>query len=124
MRRGGLLPMADRYTTFRTALPRSYVEFIESHKGWEGDLRNDIGYVVVWNRQTLQEYWSDCEMAECLSDRWFPFGSNGGGEMLCFDLSSGTDRVFLIPFIGMSDDVAMPWCDSFSDVATAILKAA
>jgi hypothetical protein len=87
-------PVADRYTQLRSVLLPSYVEFIESHNGWEGDLGDDLGYVVIWNRETIQERWDDYQMAEYLSEHWFAFGSDGGGEMLCFDLRSGTDRVF------------------------------
>ena len=78
--------------------------------------------VVIWNRETIQERWEDYEMGQYLSERWFPFGSDGGDEMLCFDLSCGTDGVFAIPFIGMSDEEAMSKYDSFPDVAAAILK--
>ena len=114
--------MADRYTELRSALPPSYVEFIESHNGWEGDLGDELGYVILWNRETIQDRWDGYQMAECLSERWFPFGSNGGGEMLCFDLPSRSDRVFWIPYIGMSDGEAMPRYDSFATIAAAIRK--
>jgi hypothetical protein len=115
--------MDDRYTQFRAALPRSYVDFIESHNGWEGDLGDELGYLVIWNRETIQERWDSYEMAQSLSDRWFSFGSDGGGEMLCFDLPSRTDRIFLIPYIGMSAEEAMPFRGSFAQVAAAIVAA-
>jgi hypothetical protein len=114
--------MADRYAELHAVLPCSYVEFIESHNGWEGDLGERFGYVVFWKRETIQERWVGYEMGAYLSERWFPFGSNGGDEMLCFDLRSGTDRVFCIPYIGMSDEEAMLLYDSFADLAAAILK--
>lgn len=114
--------MADRYTELRARLPPSYVGFIEAHDGWEGDLGDDLGYVVIWGRETIQERWDGYEMAHYLSERWFPFGSDGGGEMLCFDLGSGTDQVFYIPYIGMADEEAMPRHGSFTEVAEAIRK--
>jgi hypothetical protein len=114
--------MPDRYTELRSRLPPSYVEFLEAHDGWEGDLGHTIGFVVVWNRQTIQERWDLYEMGEYLSDRWFPFGSDGGGEMLCFDLASETDRVFWIPYIGMSEAEAMAQHYSFAEIAAAILR--
>src|SRR5436309_2135133 len=95
--------MSDRYTVFRNKLPASFVEFIEAQGGWEGDLGDELGYVVLWKRESIQEQWDDYEMAQYLSDRWFPFGSDGGGEMLCFDLESGSDKVFWMPYTGMSD---------------------
>jgi hypothetical protein len=103
-------------------LPQSYVKFIESHDGWEGDLGGELGYVVIWKLETIQERWDGYEMGQYLSHKWFPFGSDGGGEMLCFNLASGTDRVYWIPYIGMSDRDAMPWRESFAEVAAAILR--
>src|SRR6516165_7035268 len=116
--------MADRYIECRSALPRSYVDFIESHDGWEGDLGAELGYVVIWNRETIQERWDAYKMAECMNEHWFPFGSNGGDEMLCFDLSLGQDRVFMLPYIGMSNEAPLPRFHSFANVAAAILKTA
>ena len=116
--------MADLYTQRRAQLPPSYVSFIENHGGWEGDLGDELGYVVLWDRGTIQERYDAYEMAQYLSPRWFPFGSNGGGEMLCFDLSSGTGRVYYVPYIGMSDEEAMLRYDSFTDLAAAVLKTA
>jgi len=55
-----------------------------------------------------------------LSDRWFPFGSDGGGEMLCFDLNSGNDGIFWMPYIGMSDKEAMLQHYTFKDIGRAI----
>jgi hypothetical protein len=114
--------MADRYTDFRSVLPPSYVDFIESHNGWEGDLGEDLGFVIIWNRETILERWDDYEMAKYMSKRWFPIGSNGAGEMLCFDLPSGKDRVFWLPYIGMSDEEAILRYESFADVAAAIQR--
>ena len=119
---GSVLPMADRYTILRAKLPISYVEFVESHDGWEGDLGDRLGYVIIWSPATIQERWDDYEMAQYLSDRWFPFGSDGGGEMLCFDLSSGNDRISRIPYVGMSDEEALPW-RPLADVIAAIRAA-
>jgi hypothetical protein len=68
-------------------------------------------------------YWDDCEIDQTLSDRWFPFGSNGGGEMLCFNITSGTDTIYWIPFIGMSEEEALPQGESFAEIAAAIRKA-
>jgi SMI1 / KNR4 family (SUKH-1) len=112
--------MPDRYMAMRSVLPPSYVEFIESKNGWEGDLGEELGYVVIWDKETIQERFDDYEMANYLSGRWFPFGSDGGAEMFCFDLESRRGGVFLIPFIGMSDEEALLKYDSFQDIAGAI----
>jgi hypothetical protein len=113
--------MSDRYLEVKSAIPSSYVEHIEAHNGWEGDLGDELGYVVIWDKETIQDQWDAYEMADSLGDRWFPFGSNGGGEMLCFDLRSGGDAVFWIPYIGMADEDAMLRYESFSELSRGIL---
>jgi hypothetical protein len=110
--------MADKYFETRSRLPVSYVEFIESHNGWEGNLADK--YVVVWDRESIQERWESYQMAEGLGERWFPFGSDGGGEILCFDLSSQSDAVFALPYIGMALEKPLSFYESFSDLAAAI----
>jgi hypothetical protein len=114
--------MADRYTDCRSKLPRSYLAYVESHNGWEGDLGDELGYVVIWDCETIQERWDGYQMSQYLSEHWFPFGSDGGGEMFCFDLLSETDRVYSIPYIGMADDEAMLKCPSFEEIAGAIKR--
>lgn len=112
--------MSDRYAQKKDQLPISYVEFVESHDGWEGDLGARYGYVVIWAKESIQDRWQSYEMAEYLPDHWFPFGSNGGGEMLCFDLRRKDGASYLIPYIGMSEDEAMEHCATFGLIAAAI----
>ncbi|WP_221033324.1 SMI1/KNR4 family protein [Actomonas aquatica] len=114
--------MADRYLDKRLELPSAYVEFIESCDGWEGDLGEKIGYVVIWSKETIQDRWQSYQMDEFMSDEWFPFGSDGGDEMLCFDLRRGDDSVFTLPYIGMSAEEPIPKCDSFSTISSAIAE--
>lgn len=114
--------MADRYDLVQDKLPSSYRDFIESQGGWEGDLGDQLGYVIIWDRDSIQDRWESYEMAKYLGDRWFPFGSDGGGEMLCFDLASGSDRIFWMPYIGMGDNDAMAQPFAFADMAAAIRK--
>lgn len=115
--------MADRYDALRNRLPSSYVQFVESQGGWEGYLGDEIdAYIVIWDRGSIQERWESYEMAQYLSERWFPFGSDGGGEMLCFDLASGSESVFWIPYVGMDDKDAIAQAYTFADLAAAIRK--
>jgi hypothetical protein len=44
--------------------------------------------------------------------------------MLCFDLQSGTDQVYWVPYLGMSDEDALLRYETFEDVAAAVLKSA
>jgi hypothetical protein len=112
--------MTNRYLDKKSQLPVSYVEHIEGLNGWEGDLGGGDGYVVIWNKETIQSRWADYHMAEFISDYWFPFGSDGGGEMLCFDLRRRDDVVFLMPYVGMSDAEAMRRYDSFKTLSVKI----
>ncbi|ODU00513.1 MAG: hypothetical protein ABS79_03250 [Planctomycetes bacterium SCN 63-9] len=112
--------MPDRYTEKKALLPSSYVEFMETFNGWEGDLGEVLGYIALWDRESIHERWIDYEMAQNLNDRWFSFGSNGGGEMLCFDLASGGDRIFWIPFVGMSGEEAILRSHTFKTIADRI----
>ena len=71
-------------------------------------------------KETIQDRWVGYEMQKYFDDRWFPFGSDGGGEMFCFDLHSKGDGVFMLPFIGMSDEEAIAQYESFRDIACII----
>ena len=114
--------MPDRYTDKKSILPPTYLEFIDSINGWEGDLGEefDFDYVMIWAKETIQERWDAYQMTQYLDERWFPFGSNGGAEMLCFDLASESDAVFWIPYLGMSGEEAILRYKSFSEVARAV----
>ena len=114
--------MTNRYLEKKHRLPESYVCFLEAHKEWEGDLGEYYGYVVLWDRAKIQDYWTSYEMAKYLPDHWFPFGSNGGDDMLCFDLRKKNDTSYLIPYIGMSEQDAMEHCISFELIAAEIEK--
>src|SRR5438128_1412477 len=92
------------YQKHKSVLPKAYVDFIEASDGWEGFLAGDGDYVILWSKELIQEYYEDCVMEKYLDPRWFAFGSNGGGEMLCFDIGSRDEGVYWLPFIGMSDE--------------------
>jgi hypothetical protein len=68
--------MPDLYAEKKSLLPPSYVEFIETNNGWEGDLGEQFGYFVIWNKETIQDSLVGCEMHKYIGDRWFPFGSD------------------------------------------------
>jgi hypothetical protein len=109
--------MPDRYDDMRAALPPSFLNYIEANSSWEGFLASSDEYIVLWDRESIQEHYEGYEMGEFLDPRWFPFGSNGGGDMLCFDLDSGNDAVYSLPFIGMSDEEPILQHESFMDLA-------
>jgi hypothetical protein len=108
------IPVSDRYDELKGRLPASYVRFIEARDGWEGDPGEGLGHLALWDRAGIRWRWDAYEMAEFLGDRWFPIGSDGGGEILCFDLDAGGDAVFALPFIGMGDETPVRWFASFA----------
>ncbi|MDR3637833.1 MAG: SMI1/KNR4 family protein [Isosphaeraceae bacterium] len=112
--------MSDPYVEMRAALPSSYIEYIEANNGWEGFLTGNDEYVVLWDKEAIAEHYDSYKMREYLDQRWFAFGSNGGGELLCFDLSSGIDSVYWLPFIEMSDEQPILRHKSFKDLAYGI----
>ena len=59
---------ANRYADLHDKLPatHTYAKFIEWHNGWESDLGDELGYAVIWNRESIQERWDDYEMAKYL----------------------------------------------------------
>ena len=46
--------MPDRYAEKKSVLPPSYLGFIETNNGWEGDLGEEYGYVVLWEKETIK----------------------------------------------------------------------
>ncbi len=112
--------VSDRYTQKKSQLPESYRAFIETRNGWEGDLGDYYGYVVIWDKAKIQEHWAAYEMTKYLPDHWFPFGTNGGDDILCFDLKKKGDTSYLIPFIPMCEQDAMEHCISFELIADEI----
>ncbi len=99
--------MPDRYDEVRTSLPPSCVDYIEANSGWEGFLVDSCNYTLLCKNKSIQEHYEGYKMDEFLDPRWYPIGSNGGGEMLCFDLRSGNDAVYWLPFIGMLSEEAI-----------------
>jgi hypothetical protein len=70
--------MLDRYTTLRDKLPPSYLEFIESHDGGKGELGDELGYFVIWSRDSIQENWDGDLVVRVLN---LPFRSVLGIEV-------------------------------------------
>ena len=114
--------MSDHYIEKRSQLPGSYVAYLEKHNGWEGDLGDYYGWVVILDKERIQEHWAMYEVAKYLPDYWFPFGHNGGGDMLCFDLRKKGDPTYLVPYIAMLEEDAQDHCVSFELIATEIEK--
>lgn len=103
-------------TKFR--LPKSYLDLMEVEDGLEGNTA--YGHIMLWARELVIECYRDYEMAEYLDSKYYVVGSNGGAEMLVFDLTSPADAVYMLPFIGMSDEEPIKLVDKFDDLITAL----
>ena len=72
-------------------------------------------------KETIQDRWVGYEYAKSISTTDGSHSAlDGGGEMFCFDLHSKGDGVFMLPFIGMSDEEAIAQYESFRDIACII----
>ena len=117
------MTMASFYRSHAARLPADYVSFLESHAPYEGDLGDVLGYVRLWSPGEIDESYIGHEMEEFLSSGWFPIGSNMGGEMLVLNLASGSESVYRLPFIGMSDEEPWLLCESYSELINAAAQA-
>ena len=105
---------------YKDRLPKSYLDFIRKNKRFEGYLGENLGYVALWDIKELHESWEGYNIDEFLTERWFPIGSNLGGELIVIDTTLPTKGLFYIPFITMSDSDAINYCNDFSILYDAI----
>ena len=80
-------------------LPKDYSEFLLFSNGGVGMVASDA-YLHLWRVGELIELNAAYQVEE-FAPGVFLIGSNGGGEAICFDASSGSDAVYFIPFVGM-----------------------
>ena len=79
-------------------LPDEYVRYCAGDGPKEGGLSVDPGWFQLWSLSEVEQLNRDYHVQEFVPGL-FGFGSNGGGELLAFDVAG---RVFMIPFVGMS----------------------
>lgn len=81
-------------------LPESYIEFLGTHNGGEGDVATQAGWVSLWPAEEVVGLNEEYNVAEYFPG-YFAFGSDGGGEMLAFEVINGRgSRVVMLPFVG------------------------
>ena len=112
--------MENLIEKYKDKLPESYLDFIDKHNGFNGDLGDELGYVILWDRKELHESWYGYNFDEFLGEKWFPIGSNGSDELIVINISSIKQALFSTPFIPMSDEEAIEYCDNFSLLFDAI----
>lgn len=93
-------------------LPETYLSFLESSNGAEGDLGVTPGWFVVWSAERALSAAIEYQLGEFLPG-FFAFGSNGGGELFVFQIASEHQAVFMVPAIGMSADLLVPISSTF-----------
>jgi hypothetical protein len=85
-----------------TVFPTDYVAFMQESNGGEGAVGAE-GYVQLWPIETLVERNEPYNTAEDFPGFVF-LGSNGGGEAIALRSSADGPELFLLPFIGASND--------------------
>ncbi|WP_423380283.1 SMI1/KNR4 family protein [Burkholderia sp. LMG 32019] len=96
-------------------IPIQYVDYLATHGVFEGFTQDgsEPGYIVLWPVDEISQNNADVEIAT-FAPGYLAFATNGGGELLAFDLAGA---VFMLPMIGMASENAMPIADSFQDLA-------
>ncbi len=83
-------------------LPDAYFEFLARSDGGEGDFgAEQLGWVSFWPSSEVLILNREYDLQTVLPG-FFGFASNGGGELIAFDLrENGASPVVMIPFIPM-----------------------
>jgi hypothetical protein len=101
-------------------LPEEYLALLRFSNGGEGELGVEPGWFQLWPAEEVLASNRDYGVPEFLPG-FFGFGSNGGGELLAFDLrSSPRYEVVMVPFIPMDIAEGVTIADTFSDFLLAL----
>ena len=112
--------MENLIEKYKDRLPKAYLDFLSKNQFFEGDLKEEFGYVALWDFKGLHEAWEGYGFQDRLGGDWFPIGSNLGDEIIAIKIKSPTQGLFYIPFIPMSAEYANPYCDDFAELYNAI----
>jgi len=101
-------------------LPKEYLALLRYSDGGEGKLNLETGWFMLWSSAEVIELNKGYEIDKNLPG-YFGFGSNGGGELLAFDMESGRPwKIVMIPFIPMSAKEAEVIANNFEEFIKAI----
>jgi hypothetical protein len=101
-------------------LPQDYLAFLRFSNGGEGHINVEPGWFQIWPAEEVVESNRSFELEEELPG-FFGFGSNGGGEMLAFDMRNGEPwSVVMVPFGPLEAEFAVKIADDFLAFADAI----
>jgi hypothetical protein len=97
-------------------LPAAYFDHLTSSNGGEGDLGVEPGWIAFWPAEEVISLNTEYSIAELLPG-FFGFGSNGGGELLAFDIRGGEPYpVVMVPFVPMDSRKAVQIAGSFVEL--------
>lgn len=103
-------------------LPSAYLAMLEESNGGEGDLGVDPGWITLWPAEDVLSNNASYCVAEALPG-FLGFASNGGGELLAFDLRGGEPYpIVMIPFIPMEAAEAVQIASSFEELRQLLGK--
>lgn len=98
-------------------LPNDYLNFLSHSNGGEGELGVQPGWFQLWEAENVIQFGVDYEVPK-YAPGFFAFGSNGGGEILAFDIRNDAGRpIVALPCIGLEPDEAMLVAANFADFA-------
>jgi len=97
-------------------LPKDYLSYIEAGGSDSGFTDGDPGYFQLWSPQEVEELNRDYRAQE-FAPGFIGFGSDGGGEMLAFDMAGA---VYMIPFIGDGIKDAKKIAGNWSEIVSRI----
>jgi hypothetical protein len=103
-------------------LPASYLDQLAVSNGGEGDLSVEPGWICFWPAEEVITSNEGYHIPQRLPG-FFGFASNGGGELLAFDIrGSEPFPVVMVPFIPMDAREAVQIACSFDELQLSIGK--
>ena len=98
-------------------LPNDYLTFLSHSNGGEGELGIQPGWFILWEAENVIQFGIEYEVPK-YAPGFFAFGSNGGGELLAFEIRNNDEcPVVMLPCIGMETNSAMQVAANFTEFA-------
>jgi len=98
-------------------LPTEYLDYVKNGGRLVSFTKDEPGYFILWPVAEIEKMNGEYQVAEFM-EGFLGFGSDGGGEMLAFDV---TGAVYKLPFVGYSSkEDAWKVADRWSEVVERI----
>ena len=97
-------------------LPNDYIAYLEGTGVAEGFTEGLPGYFALWHPDEIEASNRDLQVVT-YAPGFLGFGTDGGGELLAFDVSGA---VFMLPMIGMEPQYANRIANSWHEVVQRI----